>query len=66
MEKYTIVIEETVVGEFEITAESEQEALEEARQEHKKANFVLEPGELQHAKIAIAKPNEDAFEWLLI
>ena len=64
MKKYTMVIEETIVGEFEIIAQNEKEALESARQRYKQADFVLEPGELQHVQMAIVKPHKDEIEWI--
>lgn len=66
MRKYTIAVEETVVKEFEIMAENEKEALENARQKYVKADLVLEPGELQHTQMAIVKPCGDEMKWTSI
>lgn len=66
MKKYTIVIEETIVEEIEVIAQNEKEALENARQRYKQADFVLEPGELQHVQMMIVKSckDEDKLEWI--
>ncbi len=66
MKKYIVAIEETVVGEFEVIAENEKETLELARQKYRKSEFVLEPGELLHAQIAILKSNKEKIEWVSI
>lgn len=62
--KYTIVIEETVVSEFEIVAKNETEALEIARKNYRNNEFVLEPGEMQNAKIAIVNVCSDELDWI--
>ncbi|NLB16663.1 MAG: hypothetical protein GX827_07635 [Clostridiales bacterium] len=65
MKKYTIIIEETVAGEFEILADSEADAVEKAIQKYKASEFVLEPGELLNVRIALLKPDNDdsEIEW---
>ena len=63
MKRYTVAIEETLVGEFEVIAASEEEALELTRRKYKESDFVLEPGELQHAQMAIAKPRGEELDW---
>ena len=45
MKKFVIAIEETVVGEFEVIAETENEAKEIAHKKYKNREFMLEPGE---------------------
>ena len=64
MEKYTVVIEETVVGEFEVIAETEREALEIAHKKYKNKEFMLEPGEVQYAQMAVVQPYGGAIKWL--
>ncbi len=55
MERFVVVIEETVAGEFEVFADSAQEALDIAEIKYNKGEFVLEPGELQNKMISIKK-----------
>lgn len=47
MKKYIITIEETIVQDFEIEAESPEEAFEIAEKKYDAGEFVLEPGEVQ-------------------
>ncbi len=61
--KYTITIEETVTKDFEIEANSTEEAYETAEQKYKSGDFVLDPGECQFRQIAITKPSNEATEW---
>ena len=61
--KYTITIEETVAKDFEIEAESAEEAYEIAEQKYKSGEFVLDPGECQLKQIAITSPSKEATEW---
>ena len=63
MEKYTVAIEETVVEEFSILAESEQEAIDIAIKKYKTGEFVLSPGEVQFHKISVVEPSSKAVEW---
>ena len=61
--KYTITIEETVTKDFEIKAESAEEAYKIAEHKYKSGEFVLDPGECQFRQIAITKPSNEATEW---
>ena len=61
--KYTITIEETVAKNFEIEANSADEAYEMAEQKHKDGELVLDPGECQFRQIAITAPSNEATEW---
>ena len=64
MAKYTIAIEETVVEEFEVMAETEKEALEIAHKKYQNKEFILEPGEVQHAQMAVVQPYREKIEWI--
>ena len=61
--KYTITIEETVAKDFEVEADSADEAYEMAEQKYKSGRFVLDPGECQFKQIAITAPSNEATEW---
>lgn len=62
MGKFKVAIEETVVDEFTVEADSESEALEIARQKYRKGEFVLEPGEVQYKQMAVVSEKEN-HEW---
>lgn len=64
MKKYIITIEETVVQNFEIFAENEDEAYEIAKEKYRKGEIVLEPGELQYKQMAINTSNDEISEWI--
>lgn len=61
--KYTITIEEAVAKDFEVEADSAEEAYETAVQKYKTGEFVLDPGECQFKQIAITKPGNECTEW---
>ncbi len=49
--KYTVTIEETVVKDFEVEAESMERAIDAAIINYKSGEFVLDPGEVIHKQI---------------
>lgn len=51
---YSILIEETVSQSFEIMADSQEEALRIAEQKYKKAEIVLEPGNIVSVNFRIS------------
>lgn len=61
MKTYKIGIEEIVSGEFEVKAETSEQALEIAKEKYRSGEFVLEPGELQSKNIAVLEP--ESTEW---
>lgn len=64
MKKYVIAIEEVVVQNFEIEADSQEEALNKLETGYKNGICVLEPGEVQSKKMSIVKPEQNATEWI--
>lgn len=58
--KYYISIEETVVGNFEVEANSREEAFELAKEKYDNCEFVNEPGDLVEKKIS-ARADGEAF-----
>ena len=61
--KYTITIEETVTKDFEIEANSAEEAYEMTEQKYKSGEFVLDPGDCQLKQIVITALSDEATEW---
>ncbi len=51
MKKYTITIEETISEDFEVIAESSEQAQAIAIEKYESGEFVLEPGNLIHKQI---------------
>lgn len=64
MKIYKIAIEETVVEEFEVMANSAEEALEIAEEKYQDGEFVLAPGEVQHKQMAIVEPATETSKWI--
>jgi hypothetical protein len=62
--KFKIVIEETVAQEFEVEAENQKEALQQAEQNYSSGKLVLEPGEVQSKKMAVVDEKIDELEWV--
>ena len=60
---YKVNIEETVNGEFEVEANSNQEAFDIARRKYFDGEFVNEPGKLTCVQMAVAERNEDYSHW---
>lgn len=54
MKEYKIIIKETVVEEFEIEANSKEEAIKLGISEYYNGNFVLEPGEVIDRQISLS------------
>ena len=60
---YTILIEEIISGEFEVQAESSEEALEIAREKYKSGEFVVDPEFPVSRQMAAIEPDGDQIEW---
>lgn len=53
MEKFTILIEETVVDKFEVEASDVDDAMKIAKKKYHDGELVLESGEVQFKQMAI-------------
>ena len=63
MNNFTIVIEETVVEEFKVIANSAKEAMTIAKNKYKSREFELNPGEVQFKQMRIVNPESKMTEW---
>ena len=61
--KFVIAIEETVVQEFKIIADTTEKTMEIAEKQYKDGNLLLSPGEVQFKQMAIVKPENEATDW---
>lgn len=64
MKKYVVTIEELVSQNFEVFAESSEQAMEIAASKYKRGEFVLEPGELCAKQMSIMSPDDSVTEWI--
>ena len=53
MKKFQIIIEETIVDDFTVEADSPDEARSIAERKYKSGEFVIEDGEVQTRRIAV-------------
>ncbi len=61
--KFIVAIEETITQEFEIIAESADDAMRIAKEQYEQGIIVLESGEVQSRQMAIVKPENESTEW---
>ena len=61
--KYNICIEETVVGNFEVDANSKEEALEIAKDKYNNGEFVNEPGDLICVQASVMTSDGQFEKW---
>ena len=60
MKKFKITIEEVVSEEFEVTAESVEDAVRIAEKKYNSGEFVLEPGNLTGKRLSV----NDSDKWI--
>lgn len=53
MRKFMVTIEETVSQDFDVEANSQEEAIKIVRDKYRNGEFVLEPGNLEQAQIVL-------------
>lgn len=63
MRTYIITIEEMISENFEIKANTAEEALAIAERKYRSGEYVLSPGNLVAKQMAISSPNNEATEW---
>lgn len=61
--RYRINIEETVVGEFTVEANSKSEAIEIAKAKYRNCEFVNCPGDLVEKRISVCSKDNECLEW---
>ena len=61
---YIVKIEETVVEEFVVSASSEIEALEIAKEKYHTGEFILTPGEVQFKQVAVVNQKKSDMKWV--
>ncbi len=64
--KYCVIIEETISEEFEIEAESREDAISKAIDAYKSGEFVLEPGNFEYAQVKVIDEDDKSSEWIEI
>ena len=62
--KYVIAIEETAVQNFEVEANSQEEALRKVETGYKNGNYVLEFGEVQAKKMSVLNSDNEFDKWI--
>lgn len=64
MRTYSVIIEETISEEFEIEANSEEDAVSKAIQEYNKGNFVVGSENVEHRQIAVIGDDGEFKDWI--
>ena len=63
--KYTVTIEEIISEDFEVTADTEEEAAKIAEKKYRNGEFVLEPGKLISKQMQINNLTDNEItEWI--
>lgn len=64
MEKYHVIIEETVSQTFSVWANPEDDSLEIVREKYRSSKFALAPGEVLSKQMALVMPDSERIEWV--
>lgn len=64
MKKYVVAIEETVVQNFEVEANSREEALRKVEKGYKNGNYVLESAEVQTKRMSVLNSDNEFDKWI--
>lgn len=64
--RFKIAIEETVVQEFEVEAETSEEALNITREKYRNNEFVVENGECSGVLMAVVEPKSQMTNWNIV
>lgn len=64
MRKYRVVIEETISEEFEIEANSEEDAVSKAIQEYEAGNFVVGSDNVECRQISVVDKEGELTDWI--
>lgn len=64
MKKYEVIIEEMISQDFEVDAETYEEAINIAKHKYNIGEFVLTPGNLISKKLAIVPQDNVSTEWI--
>ncbi len=64
MKEFTIAVEETLVQEFKVMADSTEDAINITEKKYKDGELVLESGEVQFRHMAVLSPCEEEIEWI--
>lgn len=64
MKKYVVAIEENVVQNFEVEANSREEALRKVEKGYKNGNYVLESAEVQTKRMSVLNADNEFDKWI--
>lgn len=62
--KFLVTIEELISENFEVDAETVEDAIEIAKEKYNNGKFVLEPGNLVSKQMAIVSNNNELNDWI--
>lgn len=65
IKRYIVKIEETVVEDFVVFANEDEDPLQIAEEKYRSGEFVLCPGEVQYRRMAVTAPISNEPEWVV-